>query len=161
MFANIKTDQNNGIPIYKQIGDCINQAVSKGELPAGYKLPTVRELAEEIKICKEIALDNNEDIRNLFKMTPYYYKTGKADQEKLNNLKEKEQKENQDKLKGIQMDIAWGSQIRSYVFCPYTLVKDNRTSFQNPAVEEVMDGDLDDFIFAYLEQEAKDGGVKE
>lgn len=50
MFANIKTDQNNGIPIYKQIGDCINQAVSKGELPAGYKLPTVRELAEEINI---------------------------------------------------------------------------------------------------------------
>jgi peptide chain release factor 2 len=62
---------------------------------------------------------------------------------------------------GEQKNIEWGSQIRSYVFCPYTLVKDNRTSFQNPAVEEVMDGDLDDFIFAYLEQEAKDGGVKE
>ena len=62
---------------------------------------------------------------------------------------------------GEQKNIEWGSQIRSYVFCPYTLVKDNRTSFQNPAVEEVMDGDIDDFIFAYLEQEAKDGGVKE
>ena len=50
MFANIKTDQNNGIPIYKQIGDCIQDAVDSGMLPAGYKLPTVRELAEEINI---------------------------------------------------------------------------------------------------------------
>ena len=50
MFANIKTDQNNGIPIYKQIGDCIKTAVDSGLLPAGYKLPTVRELAEEINV---------------------------------------------------------------------------------------------------------------
>ena len=49
---------------------------------------------------------------------------------KLLDLKEKEQKENQDKLKGIQMDIAWGSQIRSYVFCPYTMVKDHRTNYE-------------------------------
>lgn len=50
MFANIKTDQNNGIPIYKQIGDCIQQAVSEGILQPGYKLPTVRDLADEIEI---------------------------------------------------------------------------------------------------------------
>lgn len=50
MFANIKTDQNIGVPIYKQIGDCIQTAVNNGMLPAGYKLPTVRELAEEINI---------------------------------------------------------------------------------------------------------------
>ncbi|MBR5129161.1 MAG: GntR family transcriptional regulator [Firmicutes bacterium] len=50
MFANIKTDQNNGVPIYKQIGDCIQRAVDEGLLPAGYKLPTVRELADEINI---------------------------------------------------------------------------------------------------------------
>lgn len=50
MFANIKTDQNNGIPIYKQIGDCIQSAVDSGMLPAGFKLPTVRELAEDINI---------------------------------------------------------------------------------------------------------------
>ena len=50
MFADIKTDQSNGIPIYKQIGDCIQNAVDSGILPAGYKLPTVRELAEEINI---------------------------------------------------------------------------------------------------------------
>ena len=48
MFANIKTEQNNGIPIYKQIGDCIQEAIKNGTLPAGYKLPTVRDLAEEI-----------------------------------------------------------------------------------------------------------------
>ena len=50
MFANIKTEQNNGIPIYKQIGDCIQEAIKNGTLPAGYKLPTVRDLAEEICI---------------------------------------------------------------------------------------------------------------
>ncbi len=50
MFANINTDQNSGIPIYKQIGECIERAVAKGELPAGYKLPTVRELADDINV---------------------------------------------------------------------------------------------------------------
>ena len=49
---------------------------------------------------------------------------------KLLNLKEKEQKETIDELKGVQKDIAWGSQIRSYVFCPYTLVKDHRTNYE-------------------------------
>ena len=50
MFANIKTDQDNRIPIYKQIGDCIQAAIHDGSLPAGYQLPTVRDLAEEINI---------------------------------------------------------------------------------------------------------------
>lgn len=53
-------------------------------------------------------------------------------------------------LKGNQMDIAWGSQIRSYVFCPYTMVKDHRTGFEVVDVDGVMDGDLDGFINAYL-----------
>jgi len=53
-------------------------------------------------------------------------------------------------LKGNQMDIAWGSQIRSYVFCPYTMVKDHRTGFETVAVDSVMDGNLDSFINAYL-----------
>ena len=69
---------------------------------------------------------------------------------KLLNLKEKEQKETIDELKGIQMDIAWGSQIRSYVFCPYTLVKDHRTNYEVGNVQAVMNGDLDDFIDSYL-----------
>ena len=53
-------------------------------------------------------------------------------------------------LKGNQMEIAWGSQIRSYVFCPYTLVKDNRTGYEEVDVDAVMDGMLDGFINAYL-----------
>lgn len=69
---------------------------------------------------------------------------------KLLHLKEQEHKDTIDELKGIQMDIAWGSQIRSYVFCPYTLVKDHRTSYEVGNVEAVMDGDLDGFINSYL-----------
>jgi len=69
---------------------------------------------------------------------------------KLFELKEKEQKEKIEGLKGPQMDIAWGSQIRSYVFCPYTLVKDHRTNYEEGNVEAVMDGEIDEFINAYL-----------
>lgn len=69
---------------------------------------------------------------------------------KLLHLKEQEHKETIDELKGIQMDIAWGSQIRSYVFCPYTLVKDHRTNYEVGNVQAVMDGDLNGFIDSYL-----------
>lgn len=69
---------------------------------------------------------------------------------KLLDLKEKEQKEKIEDLKGVQRDIAWGSQIRSYVFCPYTLVKDHRTNYEVGNVQAVMDGDLDGFIESYL-----------
>jgi len=69
---------------------------------------------------------------------------------KLLDLKEKEQKEKIEDLKGIQRDIAWGSQIRSYVFCPYTLVKDHRTNYEVGNVEAVMNGEIDDFIQSYL-----------
>ena len=69
---------------------------------------------------------------------------------KLFDLKEKEQKDTIDELKGNQMDIAWGSQIRSYVFCPYTLVKDHRTNYEVGNVQAVMDGDLNGFIDSYL-----------
>ena len=69
---------------------------------------------------------------------------------KLFDLKEKEQKERIEDLKGIQQDIAWGSQIRSYVFCPYTMVKDHRTNYEVGNVEAVMDGDLDGFMESYL-----------
>ena len=69
---------------------------------------------------------------------------------KLLELKEKEQKDKIEDLKGVQKDIAWGSQIRSYVFCPYTLVKDHRTNFEVGNVEGVMDGDLNGFMESYL-----------
>ena len=53
-------------------------------------------------------------------------------------------------IKGVQLKIEWGSQIRSYVFMPYTLVKDTRTGYETSNVNAVMDGDLDGFINAYL-----------
>ena len=71
---------------------------------------------------------------------------------KLQDLKEKENKENISELKGIQKDIAWGSQIRSYVFCPYTLVKDHRTNYEVGNVQGVMDGDLNQFMKEYLDK---------
>ena len=69
---------------------------------------------------------------------------------KLLNLKEQEHKEKIEDLKGEQQDIAWGSQIRSYVFCPYTMVKDHRTNYEVGNVQGVMDGDLDGFMENYL-----------
>jgi peptide chain release factor 2 len=71
---------------------------------------------------------------------------------KLLELKEQEQKEKIEDLKGEYREIAWGSQIRSYVFHPYNMVKDHRTSEETGNVGAVMDGDLDNFINAYLKQ---------
>lgn len=69
---------------------------------------------------------------------------------KLLEIKEREHLEKIEDIKGDQKEIAWGSQIRSYVFMPYTLVKDHRTGFESGNVGAVMDGDLDGFINAYL-----------
>ena len=57
-------------------------------------------------------------------------------------------------IKGVQLKIEWGSQIRSYVFMPYQLVKDNRTGYETSNINAVMDGDLDGFINAYLKASA-------
>ena len=65
-------------------------------------------------------------------------------------IEKKENKEKIEDLKGIQKEIAWGSQIRSYVFCPYTLVKDHRTGYEVGNVDQVMNGDLNGFIQSYL-----------
>lgn len=69
---------------------------------------------------------------------------------KLIEIAEREQKEKIEDLKGVQMEIGWGSQIRSYVFHPYSMVKDHRTSFETGNTGAVMDGDIDGFIDAYL-----------
>lgn len=74
---------------------------------------------------------------------------------KLFDLKEQEHKEKIEDLKGEQRDIAWGSQIRSYVFCPYTMVKDHRTNYEVGNVQGVMDGDLDGFMESYLKSNIK------
>lgn len=69
---------------------------------------------------------------------------------KLYQLMIEEQQAKINAIKGEQKAIEWGSQIRSYVFCPYTMVKDLRTNYETNDVDGVMDGDLDDFIFSYL-----------
>ncbi|MFT9057776.1 MAG: peptide chain release factor 2 [Ethanoligenens sp.] len=69
---------------------------------------------------------------------------------KLIEIKEREHYDKIEDIKGVQKEIAWGSQIRSYVFMPYTLVKDHRTNFESGNINAVMDGDLDGFINAYL-----------
>ena len=71
---------------------------------------------------------------------------------KLIEIKEREHLEKIEDIKGVQKEIAWGSQIRSYVFMPYTLAKDHRTGFESGNIQAVMDGEIDGFINAYLKQ---------
>ena len=85
---------------------------------------------------------NKETAMNMLKSRLYLIELEKQ-QNKLNNIV------------GEKKNIEWGSQIRSYVFCPYTLVKDNRTSYEQTDVDNVMNGDLDGFIYSYLQMEAK------
>jgi len=73
---------------------------------------------------------------------------------KLMEIKEREKLERIDDIKGVKNNIEWGSQIRSYVFMPYTLAKDNRTGYEDGNIQAVMDGDLDGFINAYLKMNA-------
>lgn len=77
---------------------------------------------------------------------------------KLMEIKEREHLERIEDIKGVQKEIAWGSQIRSYVFMPYTLVKDHRTGFESGNIDAVMDGDLDGFINAYLKWQSREPG---
>lgn len=76
-----------------------------------------------------------------------------------NQLYQRQLLEKQAKMKNIigeQKNIEWGSQIRSYVFCPYTLVKDHRTGYEESDVFKVMDGNIEGFVNAYLEKEVKE-----
>ena len=73
---------------------------------------------------------------------------------RLAEIKEREHLEKISDIKGVQMKIEWGSQIRSYVFMPYQLVKDLRTEYETGNIQNVMDGDLDGFINAYLSMRA-------
>jgi peptide chain release factor 2 len=69
---------------------------------------------------------------------------------RLMELKEREHAERIEELRGERKPIEWGSQIRSYVFAPYTLVKDHRMDYDTGDVQRVMDGEIDDFLEAYL-----------
>ncbi len=75
---------------------------------------------------------------------------------KLIEIKEREHLDKIEDIKGVQKEIGWGSQIRSYVFMPYTLVKDHRTNFEMGNINAVMDGDIDGFINAYLKSSSID-----
>ncbi|MBR1566709.1 MAG: peptide chain release factor 2 [Oscillospiraceae bacterium] len=74
---------------------------------------------------------------------------------RLAEIKEREHLEKISDIKGVQMKIEWGSQIRSYVFMPYQLVKDHRTDYENGNIDNVMNGDLDGFINAFLSMRAQ------
>ena len=74
---------------------------------------------------------------------------------RLAEIKEREHLEKISDIKGVQMKIEWGSQIRSYVFMPYQLVKDHRTDFENGNIDAVMNGDIDGFINAFLSMKAQ------
>lgn len=80
---------------------------------------------------------------------------------KLVEIKERENLERIEDIKGDQKEIAWGSQIRSYVFMPYTMVKDHRTGYEMGNITAVMDGDIDGFINAYLKQKSVEEAEKE
>lgn len=71
---------------------------------------------------------------------------------KLYELEVLERERAINEMKGEKKDNAWGSQIRNYVFQPYTLVKDTRTKVESGNIQAVMDGELDDFIYAYLKE---------
>lgn len=73
---------------------------------------------------------------------------------KLMEIKEREKLDKIDDIKGVKTNIEWGAQIRSYVFMPYTLAKDNRTGYEDGNISAVMDGDIDGFINAYLKSKA-------
>ena len=71
---------------------------------------------------------------------------------KLYEAELEERKKKMENISGEKKEIAWGSQIRNYVFQPYTLVKDARTKYEKGDVQAVMDGEIDDFIHAYLKE---------
>ena len=73
---------------------------------------------------------------------------------RLAEIKEREHLEKISDIKGVQQKIEWGSQIRSYVFMPYTLAKDHRTGYENGNIQNVMDGDIDGFINEFLAMKA-------
>ena len=92
-------------------------------------------------------LSNRETAMNMLKSKLYQLEMEKKEKALKN-------------IVGEQKDIEWGSQIRSYVFCPYTMVKDNRTNYLESDVDAVMDGNIDGFIYSYLEMLARNAELK-
>ncbi len=109
----------------------VDSAVRIKHLPSGIVVSSQTERSQLI---------NKENCLNMLKSKLYQLEIEKRNAELS-------------KLKGENKAIEWGSQIRSYVFCPYTLVKDHRTNYEETNVNKVIDGGLDEFIFAYLKSQ--------
>jgi len=97
-----------------------------------------------IVVCCQVERSQNQNRAVCMKML----------KSKLLQIKEREHLEKIEDIKGVKMEIGWGSQIRSYVFMPYQMAKDHRTGFENGNIGAVMDGDLNGFINAYLKQQS-------
>ncbi len=78
---------------------------------------------------------------------------------RLYDLYKKEQDEEREKQNGEKKEISWGNQIRSYVFQPYTMVKDHRTKYEKGNIQAVMDGNITEFMEAFLKWDAKGESV--
>lgn len=109
----------------------VDSAVRMKHIPSGIVVTSQTERSQ---------LVNKENCLNILKSKLYQLEIIKQ-QERLNNIK------------APQKAIEWGSQIRSYVFCPYTLVKDHRSNYEETGVDKVMDGSIENFIFAYLKSQ--------
>ena len=115
-----------------------------------------------LEVMPEIDKDVNIEIREEDIQMDVYRASGAGGQVAMNMLRSKlveiKEREHLDKIediKGVQKEIAWGSQIRSYVFMPYTMVKDHRTNYETGNITAVMDGDLDGFINEYLKKKSQ------
>ncbi len=109
----------------------VDSAVRMKHIPSGIVVTSQSERSQLI---------NKENCLNILKS-------------KLYQIEITKQKEELNALKGEQKLIEWGSQIRSYVFCPYTLAKDHRSNYEEVNVEKVMDGEIEGFIFSYLKNQ--------
>ena len=108
----------------------------------------------ELYVYNEIPRYKNDDVKQLSnkEIAMQMLKS------ELYQLELERQKAKVSAIEGEKKNIEWGSQIRSYVFAPYTMIKDHRTDYQVGDVNKVMEGDLNEFMYKYLEMEAKQNG---
>ena len=149
------------VDVMPEIDDNINLEIKEEELEigtyrasgAGGQHVNKTSSAVRIKHIPTGVVVTCQTERSQFQNKDYAMKMLKA---KLYQLELQKSKEKLNEIKGEVTDNSWGNQIRSYVFCPYTLVKDHRTNFEIGNVQKVMDGYIDEFIAEYLKNISKD-----